>query len=130
MKNILKYGPVYVTMETISISNACMQSFPCQHNCTIMIGDKVERCTLNGKVIASKWWESLDEEQKIHFMGYKSSEVKKAKCGCTETLYVNGSINTLFCQDHSLILSKYRKEIELLKNKINIVKEDIERSFL
>lgn len=58
--------------ETILVDGSCMESWPCQHDCIIDLGKPFEKeCTLNGKTIALKWWDQLDERNRNHFEVYR-----------------------------------------------------------
>ena len=58
-------------IEKIVISDYCLQSCPCQHDCTIYYkDDSIKKIRHNGRYIAQTYFDILNDKDKMHFYTY------------------------------------------------------------
>jgi hypothetical protein len=65
-------GEINITdVERIVISDYCLQSSPCQHDCEIYYKDgSMKKIRHDGRYIAQNYFDILNDEDKMHFYVY------------------------------------------------------------
>ena len=58
-------------IESVVISDFCLQSYPCQHDCEIYYKDgSMEEIRRTGRYIARNYFDILNKDDKMHFYIY------------------------------------------------------------
>ena len=58
-------------IERVVISDFCLQSYPCQHDCEIYYNDgSMEKIRRTGRYIARNYFDILNNKDKMHFYIY------------------------------------------------------------